>query len=159
MNCQITNISRLRSGNTFISFINGLIVKTIWQAKKLLLYLYKSNIKFRPRKGIIRENSGIIKTGDTVLIRTKSEITLALDNYGGTKGCIFLREMFDHCGKKYKIYKVVNHFFDETKDRIVRCRNIVILEDVYCSGERRLLKHPCDRNCFMFWHQDWMEKV
>jgi hypothetical protein len=36
---------------------------------------------------------------------------------------------------------------------------MVILEGVLCSGRQRLYSVSCDRNCFFFWHAEWLQAV
>jgi hypothetical protein len=42
--------------------------------------------------------------------------------------------------------------------KLIKCSNVVLLEDVICSGRRTLHNVRCDRNCFLFWHTAWLEK-
>ena len=100
-----------------------------------------------------------ILPGDWVKVRSEKEIRRTLDDQNKYNGCRFMREMYRHCGKTYKVLKVVDYFFDEAHQKMCKCRDIVILDGVVCSGRQRLYKVRCDRNCFFFWHLGWLEKV
>ena len=45
---------------------------------------------------------------------------------------------------------------DEAKQKMCKCKDIVLLEDVLCSGRQKLYFEDCDRCCFYFWHKDWL---
>jgi hypothetical protein len=73
--------------------------------------------------------------------------------------CVFLREMYARCGGTYKVMKTLECFYDERSGRMVRCRDLVLLEGQVCGGSRRMFRDPCDRSCFLFWHRSWLRKV
>jgi hypothetical protein len=100
-----------------------------------------------------------IRPGDWVEVRCRDEIRKSLDREGKTRGCVFTREMYAHCGSQYKVLKSVTSFFDESKQKLCYCRNVVILEGSVCSGRQRLYTAKCDRNCFFFWQTDWLKKI
>jgi hypothetical protein len=94
-----------------------------------------------------------------VRVHTAEDIRGMLDDHEKYKGCLFIDEMFEHCGKTYKVLKEIDWFFDEAKQKMCKAKNAVILEGVLCSGRQRLYRVSCDRNCFFFWHKDWLEKA
>ncbi|MBN2099417.1 MAG: hypothetical protein JW753_07460 [Dehalococcoidia bacterium] len=76
-----------------------------------------------------------------------------LNGSGRTRGCFFMPGMYKHCGKEYRVFKKVDHFFDETRRGMCKCNNLFLLEGAHCS------KPACDRDCFFFWHVSWLEKI
>jgi hypothetical protein len=42
---------------------------------------------------------------------------------------------------------------------MLKARNIVLLERVYCDGSGTLETQGCDRMCFYFWRTEWLEKI
>lgn len=100
-----------------------------------------------------------INPGDLVRIRSREEVRKMLDQHGVYKGCTFQPDMYDYCGKIRKVSKRVDYFYDEVKEKLCKCRNLFILEGVYCTGKKRLYKDRCDLNCYPFWHKDWLERV
>ena len=97
--------------------------------------------------------------GDTVKVLSREKIIRLLDYRGIYKGCPFIEEMYDHCNKEYKVLKEANYFYDEIKQKLCKCKDIVVLEGTICSGKQKLYKETCDLRCYFFWHKDWIEKV
>jgi len=110
-----------------------------------------------PLDNNIRRNE--IKAGDLVRVCSKKDINNSLDNWRRYKGCSFMDEMYQYCGRTFKVLKVVRNFYDEVNQRLVKCRDVLILEGVICSGRRTLYREKCDRNCFLFWHTVWLDKI
>ena len=96
---------------------------------------------------------------DRVRVRSREEILSSLDEEGKYGGCKFMRGMYGHCGKTYRVLKNVDFFFDEARQKMVKTKDLVILEGAICSGQQRLFFNRCDRNCFFFWHKAWLEKA
>jgi hypothetical protein len=57
------------------------------------------------------------------------------------------------------VLKVVERFYDEVQGRMLRCKNVVFLDGVYCDGSGHPDTHGCDRTCFSFWRTEWLEKT
>ena len=161
--CQLTDMCKLQQPNSRLNDLFQIRITLIWSARKKGIYL--KNKTFRSIMG--RTGQGNPETisqteimpGDTVKVREKSEIKNILNDWGGTKGCIFTPEMYERCGKTYKVYKKIDHFYDEVKERMCKCKDIYLLEGALCSGKRRMFSENCDRCCFQFWHKDWLEKI
>lgn len=100
-----------------------------------------------------------LKPGDLVRVRSKEQILQTLDGNHTLEGCFFMDEMWQYCGSQHKILKRVNYFFDERAAKLYKARNIVLLEGVHCSGKQGNLMPRCDRNCYVFWKEDWLEKL
>jgi hypothetical protein len=64
--------------------------------------------------------------------------------------------MRQYCGTVQRVLKPVMRFADERDMTIRNARGIVILENITCKGTAAF--GPCDRNCFLFWRQEWLEK-
>jgi hypothetical protein len=106
-----------------------------------------------------KNNKLPIGPGDTVRILSKDKIISLLDHRGFYKGCPFIEEMYNHCDKEYKVLKEATYFYDEIKQKLCKCKNIVVLEGTICSGKQKLYKETCDLRCYFFWHKDWLEKI
>lgn len=98
-----------------------------------------------------------LNPGDLVLIRSKEEIQKTLNNWNQLKGCAFMEEMWPYCGTKQKVFKRIEKFLDERDYLIKKCKGVVILENVICQGTKDF--GPCDRSCFFFWREEWLEKI
>jgi len=94
---------------------------------------------------------------DLVRIRSREEIQATLDRWNQLRGCAFMEEMWRHCGTTQRVYKRVERFMDERDYLVKRCKGIVILEGVMCEGTKDF--GPCDRSCFYFWREEWLERL
>ncbi len=97
-----------------------------------------------------------LEAGDRVMVRTKEEIDATLDRWGALKGCGFLKEMASYCGTSQRVLKRVERFIDERDFRLKKPSGIVLLEGIMCSGTETTGR--CDRSCFFFWREEWLEK-
>lgn len=100
-----------------------------------------------------------LKSGDVVKIRLKEEILKTLDENNKLEECGFMEEMWQYCGSQHKVLKRVDYFFDERNSRFLKARNIVLLEGLHCSGNLSESMPKCDRLCFFFWREEWLEKI
>jgi len=138
-------------------------IKIIWSAKKRLNFLKNRLTRLVARSKNLSVPSTLrhseIKAGDLVKVLPEVAIRSILDDWGATKGCGFTPDMYKCCNKTYKVLKKVDYFYDEVKQKMCRCRNLVLLENAVCSGKRKVFPADCDRNCFLFWHTSWLEKL
>jgi len=95
--------------------------------------------------------------GQSVRVKPREEIQATLDNWSYLKGCAFMEEMWAYCGTNQRILKPVNKFVDERDHRLKKTRGIVFLEGVHCEGT--IDYGRCDRNCYFFWREEWLEEV
>jgi len=106
------------------------------------------NIDMRPEK---------LNSGDWVRIRSREEIQSMLDPFRETRGCAFLEDMYKYCGTKQRVYKSMERFLDERDYKVKKVRGVILLENVICGGTPAFGR--CDRSCFLFWREEWLEKV
>lgn len=95
--------------------------------------------------------------GQRVRVKSREEIKATLDNWGYLKGCGFMEEMWPYCGTEQRVLKSVWSFLDERDYRVKKVRGIFILEGLHCQGT--IDYGRCDRNCFYFWREEWLEKI
>lgn len=104
-----------------------------------------------PRGHILR-----LQPGELVEVKLEKEIEETLDHRGSSKGLLFLPEMRDYCGKRFKVYKRLERMMIESTGEIRRVKNTVLLEGAMCDGSRH---HGCGRSCFFFWREAWLRRV
>ena len=163
MSCQLTNIPEVgiekslsyRYYQKLIKLLQKINGKVLFIRIKLKRMMSPSSTKLLSKSN----NFSQIKAGDIVKVKTKKEIQGMLDERGKHKGCSFIGRMYEYCGNNYTVLKEVNYFFDEAKQKMCKCKNIVLLEEVTCSGKQKLFFESCDRSCFYFWHVDWLERI
>ena len=98
-----------------------------------------------------------LEAGDLVQVRSKEEIEATLDHLGKSRGCAFLEGMEPYCGTVQRVLKPMERFVDERDLRVKKCKGLVLLEGVMCQGVTTFGR--CDRCCFMFWREEWLEEV
>jgi len=101
--------------------------------------------------------SAHLEAGDIVRVRSKEEIRATLNHWGEAKGCGFMPEMEQFCNTTQTVFKVVRRFIDERDYQAKRVKGIVLLHGVLCQGIAPY--GPCDRSCFFFWREEWLEKI
>jgi hypothetical protein len=98
-----------------------------------------------------------LESRDLVRVRSREDIQATLDRWNQLKGCSFMEEMWLYCGTIQRVYKKVERFMDERDYLVKRCKGIVLLEGVMCEGTKDF--GQCDRSCFYFWKEEWLEKL
>lgn len=100
---------------------------------------------------------GELTTGDWVRVRSREEIQAMLDPFKETRGCAFLEDMYKYCDTKQRVLKSMERFLDERDYQVKKVRGVILLENVICNGTPAFGK--CDRCCFLFWREEWLEKI
>ncbi|HET9554975.1 MAG TPA: hypothetical protein VFP50_18560 [Anaeromyxobacteraceae bacterium] len=100
-----------------------------------------------------------VEAGDRVRVRPRAEIEATLDAGGALCGCFFAPQMFAWCGREVTVAARVHRFFDERRWRMLRARNMVLLEGVLCDGRPFGDIEGCDRRCYYFWRTEWLERA
>ena len=98
-----------------------------------------------------------LKPGEIVKVRSRNEIQQTLNENHQFERVDFMEGMWQYCGQKFKIFKRVEKIYDPYKDRYRKCRDLVILEGLFCHGS---VKTPeCDRTCLYYWKEAWLERI
>jgi hypothetical protein len=98
-----------------------------------------------------------LKAGDLVRVKSREEITATLGLFKDLQGLTFMPEMWQYCGTQQRVFKPLVRFFDEREYQIRKARGIVLLEALLCEGTA--IFGPCDRSCFYFWREEWLDKI
>jgi hypothetical protein len=103
-----------------------------------------------------------LQAGDRVRVKSRDGIRATLDASGRCETLEYMAWVQDaFCGGTFTVRKRVDKFFDERQRRILRLRNVVILDGVYCepdpNGTGSLA--GCQKTCFLFWKEAWLERV
>lgn len=97
-----------------------------------------------------------LQRGERVRVRSREEIRRTLDDWNMLRGCAFMNEMWSYCGTEQVVFKQVVRFLDERDYKVKRIQHTYQLENVLCSGSDF---GPCDRSCFFFWRDEWLERI
>ena len=98
-----------------------------------------------------------LKAGDWVRVRSIKEIEATLNHWRQLKGCAFMPEMAEYCGTNQRVLKRMTRFVDERDLRVKKASGIILLEGVMCQGTAEF--GSCDRSCFVFWREEWLEEI
>lgn len=98
-----------------------------------------------------------LQAGDWVRVRSREEIEATLNHWRQLKGCAFMPEQEQYCRTTQRVHKRMERFVDERDLRVKRSKGIILLEGVMCEGTADF--GSCDRSCFYFWREEWLEKI
>ena len=105
-----------------------------------------------------KRSSKPLKRGDLARVRSLEEIQATLDKDGRYQGgMLFVDEMAKYCGGTYRVFKRVNKVFDALAWKMKKSQELIILNGVFCNGYDAYKE--CDRMCFFFWKEAWLEKI
>lgn len=100
--------------------------------------------------------SGSLFAGECVEVRSRAEILSTLDNQGHLEGLPFMPEMFECCGKRYRVFKRAHKTCDPPDIGARRMDRAVHLEGVRCNGAGH---GGCQAGCLIFWKEAWLKRV
>lgn len=167
IDCQITNLSHIFEGpqDKHPKSLRRFVRKTLGPRRVRAIknfvndcWNYYDRLKGRESADLTTYSQGAeLQSGDLVRVRTLDEIKATLNHWGQLRGCSFAPEMEQYCGTTQQILKKVERFVDERDFKILRTRGIYLLNEINCQGVASLGR--CDRNCYFFWREEWLEKV
>jgi hypothetical protein len=97
-----------------------------------------------------------LQPGELVEVKSLSEIEATLNENGALRGLRFAAEMIPYCGKRARVKARVERIIDEKTGRMLKLRDCIILEDVWCQGTFRAL---CRRKIYSYWREAWLRRV
>jgi hypothetical protein len=98
-----------------------------------------------------------LSAGAWIEVRSKEEILHSLDANGRLGGLPFMPQMFEFCGRRFRIYKSAHKTCDTvngTGGR--RLTDGIHLENVRCDGQAY---GGCEAACLIFWKTAWLKPV
>jgi hypothetical protein len=145
-------------------------LEIIWQFRNRLKSFSKRRLRYLRyylRKLIgkdhqdINRNAASLQThlipGDRVRVKSQQEIQALLNPWQEQNGCAFMEEMWIYCGTEQVVKKRVEKFLDEATLRMHTSKGLILLEDLFCEGTIDFGR--CDRSCYYFWREEWLEKL
>jgi hypothetical protein len=97
-----------------------------------------------------------LQPGELVEVRSRAEIEATLDDNGALRGLRFGAEMLPYCGRRARVLARVDRIIDERTGRMLRLRDCIMLEDVWCKGTFRAL---CHRKIYTYWREAWLRRI
>lgn len=147
-------------------------LETLWQRRNRLRRVFKRRWKYILNFISRRAEAGTavaeardakacraasLQPGELVRVKSMKEIQKTLNGWNQLRGCSFMEEMRPFCGTTQTVLKRIDKFLDERDYLIKKCKGIIILDGVFCEGTRDF--GACDRTCFFFWREDWLERI
>jgi hypothetical protein len=96
-----------------------------------------------------------LQPGELVEVRPKEEIEAILDP-NEARGPRFAPGMLLDCGRQARVLTRINRIIDERSGRMLKLRDCILLEDVWCDGDDRAL---CRRKIYTYWREEWLRRV
>jgi hypothetical protein len=97
-----------------------------------------------------------LQPGELVEVKSLPEIEATLDENGALRGLRFAAEMIPYCGTHARVLDRVERIIDERTGRMLKLRDCIILEDVWCQGTFRAL---CQRKIYTYWREAWLRRA
>jgi hypothetical protein len=96
-----------------------------------------------------------LRAGDLVEVRSIDEILSTLDATGTLDGLLFMPEMAQFCGQRFRVFKRAEKVNDTVaRTGLRRMRDTVLLENVRCDGS---FHGGCQSLCQILWKEDWLK--
>jgi hypothetical protein len=98
-----------------------------------------------------------LRAGDWVEVRSKEEILNSLDKNGRLDELPFMPQMFQCCGKRFRVFKRAHKTCDTVSGKYLgrRLSNAVHL-DLRCDGRAY---GGCQAACLIFWNEAWLKRA
>jgi hypothetical protein len=93
---------------------------------------------------------------DWVEVRSKQEILQTLDKNGRLDGMPFMPQMFEYCGKRFKVYKSAHKACDPIYTGTSRSLANAVHLSLRCDGQTY---GGCQAGCCLFWKEAWLKPV
>ena len=112
---------------------------------KLTLWKDKGRLKFR--------------RGERVRVLPYERIIETLDESKCYDNLLFMEGMGKFCGGDYEVLREVKWLYDEDSEKMLRCKDVVVLKGLVCDGKGVLDGKECDRSCLYFWKTAWLKRT
>jgi hypothetical protein len=97
-----------------------------------------------------------LHAGDWVEVRSKEEILRSLDENGRLENLPFMPQMFEYCGRKFRVLKRAHKTCDTVNYTGGRSLPDGIHLDLRCNGQAY---GGCQAACLIFWKEAWLKPV
>jgi hypothetical protein len=94
--------------------------------------------------------------GEWVEVRSKQEILQTLDESGRLDGMPFMPQMFEYCGKRFKVHKSAHKTCDHVYTVASRSIGDAVHLNLRCDGQAY---GGCEHRCLLFWKEAWLKPV
>ena len=97
-----------------------------------------------------------MRAGDWVEVLSKDEILMSLDKKGELDGLPFMPEMFQFCGRRFKVYKSAH----KTCNTVTGVSGLRLADGIHLETRCDGAAHGgCQAACLIFWKKGWLKQV
>ena len=98
-----------------------------------------------------------LRAGDLVEVCSREDILATLDRNGQLEALPFMPEMFQFCGRRFRVSKRAHKTCDTVNDYKGRRMNATVhLEGLRCDGAAH---GGCQAGCLLYWKEAWLRQV
>ena len=97
-----------------------------------------------------------LQVGDLVEVRSKEDILASLDTNGRLDELPFMPQMFQYCGKRFRVFKRAHKTCDTVNPIASRRVSDAVHLDLRCDGKAYA---GCQAGCLIFWKNAWLKPV
>jgi hypothetical protein len=96
-----------------------------------------------------------LQPGEWVRVRGIREILRTLDRKGCNRGLTFEPNMFQYCGRKFRVVFRVERRIDDSTGQLREVANpCILLDSVRCCGKSFM----CHRRDYLYWREIWLRR-
>ena len=101
-----------------------------------------------------------LQPGELVQVKSRKEIYATLDQWSKNRGLYYDIEMWKFSGGIFRVLRRVEKIVNEKNGHMIKLPNgCVILDGVFCSGERSTHRLFCQRSIFPYWREIWLRRI
>lgn len=97
-----------------------------------------------------------LRAGEWVEVRSKEEILQTLDRSGQLEGMPFMPQMFQYCGRRFRVFKRAHKTCDTVFPVRGRRMAATVHLETRCDGQAY---GGCQAGCLIFWKEAWLKRV
>lgn len=98
-----------------------------------------------------------LQVGELVQVQPAKSIAATLDANGRNRGMWFDPQMYQYCGRTYRVSAKIERMIDEGTGRLIELQSpTVTLESIACDG---CWHRFCSREALLFWREIWLQRV
>jgi hypothetical protein len=106
---------------------------------------------------MVRKHEPRLRAGQWVEVRSKEDILRTLDRRAELDSLPFMPEMFQYCGRRFRVFKRAHKTCDPPNGMGARkMANAVHLTGLRCDGAAH---GGCQAGCLIFWKEAWLKPV
>ena len=87
-------------------------------------------------------------------VKSAAEIKHTLNWRGKHRGLMFMPEMQAYEGQRFRVLKKIDRTWEHFES--TAAEPVYILEGLHCTGAVLAEDGPCDRGCYLLWHEAWL---